>query len=64
MSDGIERHGETAWVNDYSNVWGLGRWLVESCKITDIQDLLYYFEKPSKWTTEWHEMQAELAASK
>lgn len=47
------------WCSDYQNVTALGRWLFENIYIDKASDLLDYFEKPWKWTTEYNLMVAE-----
>lgn len=42
------------WCKDFGNVLTLGTHLVDLCEITTAKELLYFFEKPWKWTEEWN----------
>jgi hypothetical protein len=44
------------WCSDFANVLRLGHYLVDTLEIQTPQELLYYFEKPLKWDTEYAEM--------
>ena len=44
------------WFETYDNVTTLGRWLREEGLIRNVGELQYYYEKPWKWTPEWHQM--------
>lgn len=41
------------WWTNSSNVLSLANALVAESLIDSCRDLLYYFEKPSKWAMEW-----------
>ena len=47
------------WFIDHGEVLRLGRWLVADDRITSTKDLLYFFEKPWKWTDEYEVMLAQ-----
>lgn len=47
------------WIQDPTNVNALGRWLFDNVYIDKAEDLLDYFEKPWKWTTEYNLMIVE-----
>lgn len=44
------------WYDSPASVLHLGHWLVETGAIRDLKDLLYYFEKPWKYTQEYDQM--------
>ena len=46
---------EPKWYESHQTLVEFGYWLVGNAYITDILEVLYYFEKPWKWTTE-HEL--------
>ena len=47
--------GPNMWLAHYGNITELARWLVAEGRLTTIEDVLYYFEKPWKWSPEWRE---------
>lgn len=48
----------TLWFNDDQKVLKLAHWLVDNEKITTIEELLLYFEKPFKWEPEYHHLKS------
>jgi hypothetical protein len=54
MSEALDERGEE-WHADYGNIFGLASWLYEHGEFTDMEEMLYYFEKPWKWTEKWEE---------
>ena len=46
------------WYADFENVLILAHRLVDAGEITQVNELLYFFEKPWKWSREWADYQA------
>ena len=46
------RYWERQWVGDEGEVVEFGRAMVEAGYMTDVEDLMCYFEEPHKWTYE------------
>lgn len=55
----IEREAEsTEWCRDYGNVLALAHWLEADDVFDTREDVIYFFSKPWKWTTEFLAMKA------
>jgi hypothetical protein len=46
---------EPKWYESHQTLVEFGYWLVGNAYITDILEVLYYFEKPWKWQSEYDE---------
>lgn len=55
-------YGPNMWLADRDNITTLARWLVSEGQLMTIEDVLYFFEKPWKWTPEWREYRAQANA--
>lgn len=49
---------ENTWCNDNDEVIAFATHLVDSGEITELKDLLYYYEKPYKWSSEYEAWKA------
>lgn len=47
---------ESHWFDDFSNVLKLARHLIENGDLDTASEVLYYFEKPWKYDSEWEEL--------
>lgn len=46
------------WYDDAGEVHALARWLLNTCQISTVDEVLYLFEKPHKWSVEREQMVA------
>ncbi len=46
-------YGDTTWCEDHEEVLNFARILDEAGRFGSVSDVLYYFEKPYKWTADY-----------
>jgi hypothetical protein len=49
---------ESVWTTDHDEVIAFATHLVDSGEITEVKDLLYFYEKPWKWAAEYEAWKA------